>query len=103
MHAGFHRSQVHADGELEGVVLHALRESVARREKAIGLHGDEAQIAGPRAERPMGVVGIMVPLPLRTEHGLIEIVGGLGCSWEGAVEWSGIGPEGTGCPAGSSS
>ena len=67
MHAGFHSGQVDADREFEGVVLHALRKSVARGEQAVRLHGNQAQIAGPCAERPVSIVGIVIPLPLRAE------------------------------------
>lgn len=74
MNTILHTRDVQADGEVEGIVLHGLRKCIARREKAFGLHRSEAQKATPAAQRPVRVIGIMVPLPLRSERKRVELV-----------------------------
>jgi hypothetical protein len=75
--AVLHSAEVEARGEVECVVLHGLGEGVAGGEDVGGEGGLEAQVAATFGERPVRVVGVVVPLPLGAEDGGGEVVGGL--------------------------
>src|SRR5437867_2561998 len=50
-----HAAEIEAGGELEGLVLHHLREGVAGGEDVLSLHWFEAEEAGVFGEAPAGV------------------------------------------------
>ncbi len=74
MRAAAHPREVNARNEVEGVVLHALRERVAGIKQIVGQYGNQAQIAGSCGERPVDVVGAVISLPLRFDVWSIELV-----------------------------
>src|ERR1039458_5967615 len=73
-----HRRQIDANRQLKRVVLHRLGERIACFEQSVSMHGYEPEISTTIGQRPVRVVGVMVPLPLRAERSSAELVGSLG-------------------------
>ena len=81
-------AQFHLHGAVRSRTLYALGQCVAGTGEALGHRGMQAHVAGTLCERPLGIVGIVVPLPLQAQLLLAKLVVG---SWSAQRLLAGLG------------